>query len=69
MAGILDSLKGLGDIAGQASSAKADLDHVDHNIAQIAQSVSSAERYIKIGMIGGLALGALGVAFSIGRRR
>jgi hypothetical protein len=68
MAGILDSLKGLGDIGGAASEAKADLAHVDRNIAQIAQSVSSAERYIKIGMIGGLALGAIGVAFAIGRR-
>jgi hypothetical protein len=68
MAGILDSLKGLGDLGGGVSQAKADLDHVDHNIQQIATSVSNAERYIKIGMIGGLALGAIGVAFAIGRR-
>jgi hypothetical protein len=69
MAGILDSLKGLGDIGGAASSAKADLDHVDHNIQQIATSVGNAERYIKFGMFGGLALGAIGVALALGRRR
>lgn len=69
MAGVLDTLSHLGDLGGAASQVKTDLDQANTHIAQIASSVGNAERYIKIGMFGGLAIGGVALGLSLFRRR